>query len=156
MAWIGAGVPVLGSGLILSGTTTITLKASTYTVEYPIPGMERSPTEYLGKPQTRIEIDGEDWRSGAMARLAILSGYSHTFNQLAIPSTEPNQYFFNAGVYIEKLDYFFVQGYAYPFYKWRLSAVLSGGFNVMYGAFDPVSFDNAQSGYAYDTVWSGV
>ena len=126
MSWIGAGVPVLGtSGLILSGATTIVFKAGTYTIEYEHPGREGGVVEYLGKPQERIEIHGMDFRSGASDRLAIISGYSHTFNQLTITSFNSGRYFFSGGVYIEKLEYQMMAGYGYPYYKWRLMCVLS-------------------------------
>lgn len=153
MSWVGAGVPVLGSGLILSGTTAIVVRAGSYTIEYEHPGREGGDVEYFGKPQERIEIHGMDFRSGASERLALLSGYSHTFQNLVVPSFNPGSYFFNAGVYIEKLEYWQTAGYAYPFYKWRIIATTSGGELLVTGAFDPLSFDYGQSGYAFDTAF---
>ena len=145
------GIPLFGT-LTLSGTQAIVLKAGTYTIEYDTIGREGGVVEYLGKPQTRIELNGIDYESGADVRMAQLSGYIRQFTNLFVPSFIPGYAFFNAAVYVEKINASYEAGHGYPYYTWRITTVLSGGFTIQYGAFDPISFDNAQSGYSFDTV----
>jgi hypothetical protein len=128
LSWSGAGIPVIG-GTILSGAQTIVFKGSRYLVEHPVVGLEGGIVENLGKPQTRVEIHGFVYESGADALLATLSGFiASGFQEFHIPSFNSGYYFIpsGTGIMFESLKFIYDAGHGYPFYHYVIAGVLSG------------------------------
>lgn len=155
MSWSGAGIPVLG-GVTLSGTQTIVLKASTYTIEHPMPAQEGGNVEYLGKPKTRMELHGLVWESGSDVSLTKISGYINSWQPLTIASFNSGYYMLGlsgVGFLIENLKFDYPEGHGYPYYHFTIAGVTSGEF---LGGVVPIPQQNVLTTSGCQLPWQSI
>ena len=116
--------PLLGTQR-LSGTQVIVVQTPKYVVEHPVVGLEGGVTETVGRPVTRIELHGFFYSGSDAEKQVVLSAIG-TVQRLQIPSTISGQFFMDAVVLLDHIQFTMPPSYAYHYYTWRVSMVASG------------------------------
>lgn len=113
-----------GITVYLSGVNVVALTVQNYVPEHEMPGMEGGVVERTGSKAFRLTMQGF-FESGdtLVAQLQAMRG---TWAAFSIPSTIVGNQFFAGVAQIQEARSAPEAGRGYPYYKWWLSAIVSG------------------------------
>lgn len=128
-----ANPPEIGGSpsIILSGAQVVIVNQGDYVVEHSLAGREGGVTERIGAPQARVEIHGfiESSNPSITNPEELKARFEALVRDppIVVYSTLSGGFFLRTAVFVEGVQIFQEEGHGYPFYRYIIRGVVSGG-----------------------------